>query len=118
KQELVPLFMLPAGAALATQYTQTNPAATPPPTYETAVGHNCVYCHDGQPGAFAEMDFTPDNIRGSLVNHDPTPTGTNGAACGDQMAMGVKRVLPGDPSKSLWFMKISGTDGKGNIGPP
>jgi len=118
KQELVPLFMLPSGAALATQYTQSHPTASPPPEYIRPEGHNCVFCHDGQPGAFAEMDFTPDAIHGSLVNHDPTATGTASAACGEQSANGVKRVVPGDITKSLWFMKISGTDGNGNPGPP
>jgi hypothetical protein len=114
KEELVPLFKLPPGAT-----NTLDSAAIPPPDYLDREGHNCLFCHDGKPGAFAEMDFTPDNIYTTLVNHDVEPTGINSAACGDfATAMGIKRVVPGDLTKSLFFMKISGTDGNGHVGPP
>jgi hypothetical protein len=114
KQELAPLFLLPPGAT-----GTLNSSASPPPEAMGPDGHNCMFCHDGKPGAIAEMDFTtPDNIYNMLVNHDPEPDGINAATCGAFGTMyGLKRVTPGDPFKSLWFMKITG-QGFDNMGNP
>jgi hypothetical protein len=105
KRELVPIFMLP-------------PQPSPVPGLEDPEGHNCVSCHDGGLNAPAGMDFHAASIYDQLVNHDVAPTGFLAAECGALADMGVKRVTPGDLTKSLWFMKISGTDGAGNPGPP
>ncbi|HZS36308.1 MAG TPA: hypothetical protein VFF06_05755 [Polyangia bacterium] len=108
-QELVPIFLLPVGATGGTH-----------PEWESSEGHNCMSagCHDGTGTAPAGIDFHPNSIYDQLVNHDIAADGINGSTCNSQAALGVKRVTPGSLTKSLWFMKISGTDGAGNPGPP
>ncbi len=108
-QELVPLFLLPVGATGGAH-----------PEYESSEGHNCMSagCHDGTASAPAGMDFHPTSIYDQLVNHSIAADGINGSTCNVLSASGVQRVTPGDLTKSLWFMKISGTDGAGNPGPP
>ncbi len=129
-QELFPLFMLPEGA---TGTSQSNPSTSPPPELQSSEGHDCVFCHDGSPSAYAGIDFrTPASIYAALFMVPPATTAVgvngNGAVCYDgapgappgwaPSTSGVMRVAPGDLSKSLWFMKISGTDGAGGPGPP
>jgi len=105
--ELVPLFLLPIGA--------TNGLS---PELESVEGHGCVtaVCHGGGTSP-AGIDFHPAVIYDELVNHDVAPDGVNGSTCGG-LPSTVKRVVPGDVTKSLFYMKISGTDGAGGVGPP
>lgn len=110
-QELVPLFLLPIGGS-----SMTIPSPTP--DLQSADAHDCLACHDGSTNAPAGMDFHPDKIYDTLINQPIAATGFKAALCGDLIAQGAKRVTPGDLAKSLWFMKISGTDGNGNPGPP
>ena len=104
KQELVPLFMLPLGAGDV--------------TIQNKEGHNCVFCHDGGGASPAGIDFHPNTIYDQLVNHDIAADGINGSTCATQSTLGLKRIVPGDLTKSLWFMKVSGTDGAGGSSPP
>jgi hypothetical protein len=108
-QELVPLFLLPVGATGGTH-----------PEWESSEGHNCMSagCHDGTGTSPAGIDFHPNSIYDQLVNHTIANDGINGSTCNSLAAGGVQRVTPNDLTKSLWFMKISGTDGAGNPGPP
>lgn len=108
-QELQPLFLMPLGAT----GTQGAPNSSPPPEYTSKDGHNCLFCHDGKANAPAGMDFTPDSIYSQLYKHPVADISATSAACYGQAALGVQRVVPGDLTKSLWFMKISGTDGNG-----
>jgi hypothetical protein len=52
--------------------------------------------------------------------HAIAADGINGSTCNSLTTSvpGAMRVVPNSLSKSLWFMKISGTDGAGNPGPP
>jgi hypothetical protein len=132
-QELVPLFKLPPNTDGTTQSTAGSPPPSPDPNIVSNEGHDCVYCHDGasQSGprpAFAGMDFHPDQIYTTLFNAAVADKTQNAAACYDgapntptgwaPSMTGVQRVTPKDLTKSLWFMKISGTDGAGNSPQP
>ncbi len=103
KQELEPLFLLPLGTTGGVH-----------PDWESAEAHNCLSCHDSA-SAQAGMDFHPGLVYGQLVGHALATT--NNAACQSEPGT-VKRVVANDLANSLWFMKISGTDGKGNPGVP
>jgi hypothetical protein len=108
-QELVPFFLLPIGSTGGAH-----------PEWESREAHNCMSsgCHDGTGTAGGGLDFHPTSIYGQLVNHAIAQDNINGSTCHSLAAQGVMEVTPGDLTKSLWFMKISGTDGAGNVGPP
>jgi len=127
-QELVPLFKLPPNSNGATQ--GTSPPPSPDPNLLSNEGHDCVFCHDGSTIAAAGADFHPDKVYDQLVMH-AVNDGMNvnqPAACYDgapgtppgwaPSTQGIMRVVPGDLTKSVWFMKISGTDGAGNSPQP
>ena len=107
-QEIVPMFLLPIGSTGGAN-----------PQFESVEGRNCMSagCHDGQATDPASLDLRPFAIYSSLVNKSPAPDGINGSTCGG-LASNIKYVVPGDPTLSLWYMKISGTDGSGAVGPP
>lgn len=109
KDELVPMFLLPIGATSGTH-----------PEWESVEGHNCMSagCHDGTGTSPAGLDYHPNSIYNELVNKAVSLDSINGSTCHSLAASGVKQVVPNDPSKSLWYMKISGTDGNGGDGPP
>lgn len=101
-QEIVPLFKNP-GPADATNSPQ---------------GHKCLTCHTGtRSDQLPEvMDLHSDQAYANLVNVDPFQGSAN--MCSVLATNGVKRVLPGDPAKSLLYMKVSGTDGSTMAAPP
>lgn len=114
KEELMPLFMLPTGTTAFQNITSATAEQ------QSDQGHLCIGCHTagGQP-AFGGMDFAPftaQAIYDQLVNHDVSPDGMNGSVCAT-LGVGVKRVVPNDLPNSLWFRKISATDGAGGPGP-
>lgn len=107
EQEIKPLFLFPVGRGVQ----PTDPTSNE--------GRGCMQsnCHDGTASTAASADFRPDSIYDQLVNHDVGPDGVNTAQCGNQAEQGIKRVIPGDPGKSLWYLKISGTDGASTTDP-
>jgi hypothetical protein len=131
-QELVPIFKLPPNTDGTTQSTAGSPPPSPDPNLFGNEGHDCVYCHDGSTSvsrpAYAGMDFHPDQIYTTLVNAQVAAMGVGSSACYDgapgtpagwaPSMTGIQRVTPGDLTKSLWYMKISGTDGQGNSPQP
>jgi hypothetical protein len=106
-QELVPIFLFPPGGT-------TQQGMMPPATSIAPEGHNCIYCHDGSgPNIPAAIDFRPPATYASLVNAALAPAGIGGS-CSGYTANGAQRVTPGDLTKSIFFWKISNTDGAGN----
>jgi hypothetical protein len=114
-RELYPLFLYPS--------TQVNSDAALPANanlVDTTYGHNCLFCHNSavQMPPAANMDFRPTGsnpasaLRAVLVNHPPSSNAMGGSCYGQDPS--VMRVVPGDLTKSIWFWKISGTDGAGN----
>lgn len=100
KNELVPLFALPLGAA------------TPGPKHRE--GHNCVFCHDGAGGPGGMNFTTADSIYAELVARAVSmPTDGVTFSCSEQASSGVQRVVPGDLTKSLLYYKIAGVDATG-----
>lgn len=107
EQEIKPIFLFPTGRGVA----ETDPTSNE--------GRGCIAsgCHDGTAGTAASADFRADSVYDQLVNHDVGADGVNSAMCANQAEQGIKRVIPGDPSHSLWYLKISGTDGASTTDP-
>lgn len=97
-QEIKPIFLYPNGRA---------PSDTSPSSKE---GRGCIAsgCHDG---TSAGANFGPDTVYDQLVNHDIAADGVGSATCASEAAQGMKRVIPSDPNKSLFYLKIAGVDG-------
>jgi len=104
--EIRPLFLFPLGATGGAN-----------PELESVEGHNCLQCHDGSATTAAGLDLTAASAYGQLVGHTPASDGINGATCGS-VGGGIQRVVASDPTKSLLYMKVSGTNGNGAAGPP
>jgi hypothetical protein len=122
-QELVPLFQFTPGIT-------STAIPAPSPAQQSLEGRNCINCHNcqGSGACIVGMDFNvpATQLYANLVNVDPAiqalggncdPANASPGAPFTGVAAtppaGTKRVVPGHPELSLWYMKISGTSGDG-----
>lgn len=99
EQEIKPIFLFPVGRGT----TDTSPTSKE--------GRACIFCHDGSASAPGMSSFLAADVFDQLVNHDVAADGINGTTCASQAEQNIKRVIPGDSSRSLLYLKIAGIDG-------